>query len=224
MWTFEDVNYWNPCLTSSDRTPVSWYSTVALLDSIETSRIETSVNGKHQQRRRKYFKGTTFGMNLVSITIMSLCVKFLCRPVQAGKFKADTSTKLTQRCKCMPSNRINWPASTSSSNELQSPPTSGVRVHCNTDTRLAWERAMNCELIHTVAWFSRSEKMGWVLVAAAVILPVLVKRRPAWWFQTSREIWIWRRYATDFGDRGSRLIGIINLWYHGVNHGYHITE
>ena len=85
--------------------------TLALLYSIETFRIETSVNGKHQQRRRKHFNGTTFGMNLVSITIMSLCVNFLCRPGQAGKFKADTSTKLTQSWKCMTPTRNNWPAS-----------------------------------------------------------------------------------------------------------------
>ena len=34
---------------------------------------------------------------------------------------------------------------------------------------------------------------------------------PAWWYQTSREILIWRRYATYIGDRGSRLLGKINM-------------
>ena len=52
-----------------------------------------------------------------------------------------------------------------------------TRFHCNTDTRLAWERAANNEFINTVLWCLGSAKMGWVLVTAAVILPVLVKRR-----------------------------------------------
>ena len=49
-----------------------------------------------------------------------------------------------------------------------------TRDHCDTDTRLAWERAVNCEFINTVLWILGSANMCCVLVAAAVILPV-------WW-------------------------------------------
>ena len=57
------------------------------------------------------------------------------------------------------------------------------------DTRLAWERAVNCEFINTVLWMLGSANMCCVLVAAAIILPV-------WW---------------NAGVVVSNLKGILNL-------------
>ena len=66
--------------------------------------------------------------------------------------------------------------------------------------------------------------MGWVLVVAAVILPVLEKRRRCFFKPKEKFEFGEKIYATNLGDCGSRLIGITNLQYHGVNHGHHITE